>query len=94
MARDVLFRTLQLGIVVGGIIGGSIWLARFRLPLLFSSDPKVQAIAAGTLPLLSIFMVGTHLNIGAFQFTLSSCLHGSSNTSCLEDCNHAQPIVS
>lgn len=57
MARDVLFRTLQLGIVVGCLIGGSIYAARYRLPLLFSSDPRVQTIAAGTLPLLSVMMV-------------------------------------
>ncbi len=67
MARDVLFRTLQLGVVVGTLIGGSIWLARFRLPLLFSSDPKVQAIAAGTLPLLSVFMVCTSCAKGLMQ---------------------------
>lgn len=57
MARDVLFRTLQWGIVVGIVIGSSIFLARYRLPLLFSSDPSVKHIAANTLPLLSVMMV-------------------------------------
>lgn len=59
MARDVLFRTLQLGSAVGMLIGGTIYLARFNLPLLFSSDPMVQRIAARTLPLLSVMMVSS-----------------------------------
>lgn len=57
MARDVLFRTLQLGIAVGVLIGGLIFAARGALPRLFSSDPRVHAIASRTLPVLGFMMV-------------------------------------
>ena len=59
MARDVLFRTMQLGVAAGLVIGVAIYCARHRLPLLFSSDPRVQNIAGGALPLLAAFMVHT-----------------------------------
>lgn len=60
MARDVLLRVLQLGFGVGVLIGAAILLTRNALPLLFTNDPAVQAIAASTLPVLGVLMVSPH----------------------------------
>jgi len=75
MARDVLFRTLQLGVAVGLLIGVAIYFARHKLPHLFSSDPRVQSIAARALPLLAVFMP-----IDAIAAVMDGGLLGASET--------------
>ena len=56
-ARDVLLRTVQLGLLVGAAVGSLIFCCRGTLPILFSSDPAVRATAARALPVLAVFMV-------------------------------------
>ena len=56
-ARDVLLRTVQLGLLVGAAVGGLIFCCRGTLPIMFSSDPAVRATAARALPVLAVFMV-------------------------------------
>lgn len=57
MARDVLLRILQLGLMVGGGIAVLLVAGARLLPSIFTSDPAVINAAARVLPLMALYMV-------------------------------------
>jgi Na+-driven multidrug efflux pump len=58
MAREVLMRILQLGLVVGLGVGGLMLVGSGTLPALFTSDSRVVAVAQAVMPVLALYMVG------------------------------------
>ncbi len=53
----MLLRLLQIALGLSAVISAALLAGRTRLPLVFSRDPAVVALVAGTVPLLAVCMV-------------------------------------
>ena len=57
MARQVLWRILQLGLAVGLVMAVVLSATKSLIPSLFSQDPRVHAMALSCMPFVALCMV-------------------------------------
>ena len=58
MARQVLWRILQLGLAVGLVMAVVLSFSKSLIPSLFSQDPMVHQMALSCMPFVAMSMVG------------------------------------
>ena len=57
MARQVLWRILQLGLAVGLVMAVVLSFSKSMIPSLFSQDPSVHKMALSCMPFVALCMV-------------------------------------
>ena len=76
MARQVLWRILQLGLAVGLVMAVVLSFSKSMIPSLFSQDPSVHKMALSCMPFVALCMVSGEgpawLHSGLLRWACSS----------------------
>ena len=56
-ARELVVRTVHLGLFIGSCIAAALVLTRQFLPTVFTSDASVRLMAAAHLPIIAFYLV-------------------------------------
>ena len=56
-AKEVMFRVIQLGLMIGGTLGLGVLLFRANAAMLFTKDNAVRLLTAAHLPIIALYLV-------------------------------------